>query len=287
MRKKTRSGGGPKLAIRLASIAVAICALSLPGSPRQGRAAEPEKSAPQAKTSALRAGISTEYPPLAFKQKGRVAGIEADFAHRLPKELGTEVTIVEVPWNDLIPALLDHRIDVIMAGMSITRERRKRVAFTDPYMQVGQMAVIRKNDISRLHDPAAMDAKTSRVGYQKNTTGELFARENLKNAQLTGFESIDAGIAALRAEKIDFFVHDAPTVWRLTGGFGPQNADLMGLYRPLTVEYLAWAVRKEDEELRDSLNQVLERWGRDGFLESVLDKWLKVRKVTLEVRPSR
>ena len=218
---------------------------------------------------------------------GKIEGIEADFAHQLPKDLGTEVTIVEVAWNDLIPALLDHRIDVIMAGMSITQERRKRVDFTDPYMQVGQMAVIRKDDISRLHDPAVIDAKTSRVGFQKDTTGELFARENLKNAQLVGFDSIDAGIAALRAKKIDYFIHDAPTIWRLTGGFGPENADLMGLYRPLTIEHLAWAVRKDDGSLRDSLNQVLENWGRDGFLESVLDKWLKVRKVTLEVRPSR
>lgn len=284
MRKKISSGGMPGFAKRGGSIAVAACVLSLFGVARPSGAAE---ATPKAKSAALRVGISTEYPPVAFKQKGKIEGIEADFARQLPKELGTEVTIVEVPWNDLIPALLDHRIDVIMAGMSITQERRKLVDFTDPYMQVGQMAVIRKDDISRLHDPAVIDAKTSRVGFQKDTTGELFARENLKNAQLVGFDSIDAGIAALRAKKIDYFIHDAPTIWRLTGGFGPENADLMGLYRPLTIEHLAWAVRKDDGSLRDSLNQVLENWGRDGFLESVLDKWLKVRKVTLEVRPSR
>ena len=227
----------------------------------------------------LRVGISTEYPPVAFKHDGKIEGIEADFAHQLPKDLGTEVTIVEVAWNDLIPALLDHRIDVIMAGMSITQERRKRVDFTDPYMQVGQMAVIRKDDISRLHDPAVIDAKTSRVGFQKDTTGELFARENLKNAQLVGFDSIDAGIAALRAKKIDYFIHDAPTIWRLTGGFG-RNADLMGLYRPLThrAPRLGRAQGRHGtaRSARRNAGAVAEE--RAG--ESILDQWIVVRKFT-------
>lgn len=235
----------------------------------------------------LRAGIYTDYPPVAFKKNGQIAGIEADFADRLASELKRPVEKVEVAWDDLIPALRDKRIDVIMSGMSITAEREKVVAFTEPYLRVGQMAVVLAKNLPRLRDYDAMEAPSARVGYQTNTTGESYVRKSLARAQRKGYDSAADGVAALRAGEIDFFVHDAPTVWRLTGQFDPANADLAGRYRPLTTEYLAWAVRKDDARLLEELNGVLTRWEKDGVIDTILDRWIRVRKVTIEVAPPR
>ncbi len=235
--------------------------------------------------STVRVGIATNYAPLAFAQNGRITGVEADFAHRLPSELGTQVTIVETPWEEMIQALLDRRIDVIMSGMSVTEERKKVISFTDPYLRVGQMALVRKADYERLRDPAAMDRPISRVGFLKATTGEYFARANLAHAKLRAFDSVDEGVAALRARDLDFFIHDAPTIWRITGGFSSPERELTGIYQLLTEEYLAWAVRKEDEALRQRLNAILQRWKDNGEIESVLDKWITVRKESISVKP--
>jgi ABC-type amino acid transport substrate-binding protein len=237
--------------------------------------------------SELRVGMATVYKPLAFKENGQLAGVEADFAHRLAADLKVKVTLVELPWDDLIPALVDHRIDVIMSGMSITESRSQLVSFTQPYLRVGQMALIRRSDYAKLRDPKMMNATASRVGYHSGTTSEAFVRAKLAAATLVGFDSPEAGVAALRAGKIDYFVHDAPTIWRISGGLEGRDPDLRGLYRPLTEEYLAWAVRKDDTPLRDRLNETLVHWQATGETEAVLDRWIPVRKVTVDAKPSK
>lgn len=227
----------------------------------------------------LRVGINTGYPPLGFEKDGQVQGIEADFARMLGEELGTKMVLVPMPLKDLIPALEDDRIDIIMAGMSVTKARSERAAFVEPYARVGQMALIREADYLKLRSPNAMNWPTSRVGVKSQTTGAKFAKTTLKGAKITEFNSVDDGIAALRAGEIDFFIHDAPTVWRVAGTPLDPDPELIGLYTPLTEEYLAWAVRKDDPELRRRLSDIIVEWKTDGKIKPVLDRWVPVRKV--------
>lgn len=260
-----------------------LCALAL-GTAAGGaaQAAGPSAKGTDPQPSALRAGFAPVYPPLAFKADGTLQGLEADFAQALQKELQRPVTLVELGWDDLIPALVDGRIDVIMSGMSITTEREKSVAFVYPYMATGQMALIRAADYSRLRDQSLMNDPGTRVGFQSNTTGERYARSELPKAQLTGFASLDVGVAALRKGDIDYFLYDAPAVWRIRGQDKAKYEDLKGLFRPLTEEQLAWAVRKDDTKLRQRLGNIVKRWRLNGFLESLLDRWMPVRKLTID-----
>jgi ABC-type amino acid transport substrate-binding protein len=234
--------------------------------------------------AALRVGTTPIFPPLTMKQHGKLAGVEVDFANLLGQQLGVEVSITELPWTELIPALVDGKIDVIMSGMSITPSRTRYVDFTVPYMTVGQMAVVRKDDQPRLRDQRAMDQPTSRVGVLQNTTGDYFARRSLKQARVVGLVTVDDGIAALRAGDIDFFLSDAPTIWEITAPTKPDNFDLAGIYRPLTTEYLAWAVRQEDQSLRHQLNTTVLLWEQNGQLEDIIDDWVRTRRVTLQMK---
>jgi ABC-type amino acid transport substrate-binding protein len=231
----------------------------------------------------LRIGTATNYPPLAFKADGQMQGVEVDFAQKIAQDLGIKVSLIETPWDDLIPALEKGQIDVVMSGMSITEERSQRVQFTVPYLNIGQMALIRRADYERLRDRDAMEQPTARVGFLSGTTAEAYARNNLRSATLVGFGSPEAGIAALRGGMIDFYVQDAPTIWRVTGNLAGEYPDLMGRYRPLTAEYLAWAVRKDDDDLLTRLNGLLLRWEQNRELEAILDRWIPVRKIAIDV----
>lgn len=234
----------------------------------------------------LRVGIAPNYPPLAFKKNGQLEGIEVDFAGRLGKALGREVVLVETPWDDLSKALLeDKTIDVVMSGTSITEKRKEKVDFTEPYMSIGQMVLLRNSDYPRLHNAAGLNKATLRIGFTSNTTSEQYARANYPNAKLVGFPDTDAGVAALRDKKIDAFIADAPAVWRVTGGLLSRETQLRGLYRPLTQEQLAWAVRKGDDTLRVQLNEVIDKWKHDGTIDDVVDDWITVKKRTVEVKP--
>lgn len=233
----------------------------------------------------LRIGMTPNYPPLVTKgDDGKMRGMEVDFANLLAKQLDLKVTLIEMPWEELLPALVDDKIDVIMSGMSITPARAQFADFTVPYMPIGQMAMVRKTDLPRLREQEALDQPTSRVGVIQNTTGDYFARGQLKNAKVVGFVSVDEGIAALRNDQVDFFLSDAPTVWELTSRRKPENADLAGIYRPLTTEYLAWAVRQDDDALRQQLNATVLQWAQNGQLEDIIDDWVRTRRVTLQVK---
>jgi ABC-type amino acid transport substrate-binding protein len=225
-------------------------------------------------SSALRIGMTPNYPPLVFKREGAVVGIEADFAARLGQFLQRKIELVELPWPLLIPALQQGHIDVIMSGMSVTPERERTVLFAEPYMRVGQMAIIRAKDVAVLGQPSALSRGRRKVGYETGTTGARFVQENLRQSTGIGFPSADAGLRALRAGEIDVFVHDAPTAWRVAED---RQGTLLGLFTPLTVEHLAWAVRKFDTALREQLSAALSRWRQDGSLQVILDRWITVQ----------
>lgn len=243
-----------------------------------------KRSSTTALPAELRVGITPNYPPLALKDGTDLKGVEVDFSKLLAKELGVKVTLVELPWEELIPALVDKKIDVIMSGMSITAKRTEYVDFTVPYMTIGQMALVRKIEVPRRRDQDAMDQPTSKVGVLQNTTGDYYARRELTKASVMGFNSVDEGVAALRSGQIDFFISDAPTIWQLTSRSAVDYQDLGGIYRPLTTEYLAWAVRQSDDVLRRQLNTMLLNWEQKGQIHDVIDEWINTRRVTLQMK---
>ena len=252
-------------AVWLLATSLAACASRQAASP-----------APPPVPAELRIGIAPNYRPLAFKQNGQLAGVEVQFADKLGPALGVHTTLVETPWEDLIPALREHRIDIIMSGMSVTTARQQLVSFAHPYLRVGQMLLLRRTDAKRFRDNKAIDQKSVRVGFVTGTTGAIFVSQRLQRAQQKGYVSVDAAVAALRAHQIDVFVHDAPSIYALTAGGGKH--ELVGRYEPLTEEYLAWAVRKEDDALRSRVDAVLATWNADGTLDAVLGKWIKVQR---------
>ena len=229
--------------------------------------------------SIVRVGLTANYPPLVSKIDGELAGIEIDLAEDVGKALGKRMQFVELPWEQLIPALADGEIDVIMSGMSITVGRAKKISFTDPYLHIGQMAITRINEIQKLGSVSALLNAPITVGFEPGTTGETFVKLNMANAKPQPVASIDDAVAALRSRKIDAFIHDAPTAWRI--GSDAAYQDLIGLYWPLTDENLGWGVRISDEALRVALNEQLAAMKKDGRLSRTTRKWIKVR---VEVR---
>ncbi len=241
---------------------------------------EDSKAMPSAMSkSILRVGVTANYPPLVSKVDGELAGIEIDLAEDVGRELGKRMQFVDLPWEQLIPALVNGEIDVIMSGMSITAGRKQKISFTESYLHIGQMAITRIKDIQKLGSVSALLNAPITVGFESGTTGETFVKTNMANAKPQAVASIDAGVAALRSREIDAFIHDAPTAWRI--GSDPAYQDLIGLYWPLTDENLGWGVRISDEALRTALNEQLAAMKKDGRLSRTTRKWIKVR---VEVR---
>ena len=114
---------------------------------------------------------------------------------------------------------------------------------------------------------------------EPGTTGAAFAEQKLTKAQTIFYENPEAAFAALRSDDIDLYIHDAPTSWQLATN--AKNSDLISMYKSLTNEQLAWAVRKDDTALAEELNQALRTLKGNGALRYILNRWIPV---TVEVR---
>lgn len=223
----------------------------------------------------LKVGFSADYPPLSFNRNGVPTGLEVELVTAVAERMGRKVEFVPMSWGSLLTAVEQHQVDVAISGITVTPEREQRVAFTQPHMKMGQMAIIRTRDVGRYGRPQAIYEAGMRVGFEKGSSGENFVRDYLPKAAGQAFPDVESGLNALEGGVIDTFVHDAPSSWTLDRG--RHAGQLLSLYRPLTSEKVAWAVAKDQPELRQALDESLRKVAAEGSYARMKQRWIPVR----------
>jgi polar amino acid transport system substrate-binding protein len=220
----------------------------------------------------LRVGITTNAPPMAYRNGGEITGLEADFARGLAQFTGRKLSFVELKWKDQIPALLAGKTDIIMSSMTITAARSYQIAFCNPYMISGQVCLVRLPEMYRFRNGFTdLLNPTVKIGTVYGTTGALLIQKNVATdgkKRFFNYESPEQGVQALRAKNIDAFVYDLP----MNFYFAAEN-EINGLAPvtiPMTREQIAWGVRKGDNGLREDANAYLAAIKKDGRLKQML-----------------
>jgi octopine/nopaline transport system substrate-binding protein len=107
----------------------------------------------------IKIGTEGAYPPWNSKDaSGALIGFEVELAKVLCKNMGHECTIVEQDWDGMIPALQGKKFDAIMAGMSITDERKKVISFSQGYAdEVASLAVMQGSNLEGMETPPGIN----------------------------------------------------------------------------------------------------------------------------------
>ena len=235
----------------------------------------PAEGSAGAATEPLRVGVTASFPPMIYKEGGKLVGVEVDFARALGEELGRPVNLVEINWENQIPALVEGRTDIIMSNMSITRPRQLRVAFSKPYLAVGQAVLVRREDANKYSlGPVTMQEAT--IGVLRATTGDFLVQQEFPRNKKKEFKSPLAAAKALEKKKIDLFICDLPVVWWLAGM--NEITGLVAVPVLLSEEHLAWAVRKSEPELLETVNGALEKFQKEGRATAIIKRWMPVYK---------
>ena len=229
------------------------------------------KPASEKLPESLKVGMAINYPPLAFKYEDRAIGIEVEFANALGRELNRPVQITVLPWTQLSQALQAKSVDIVMSGVSITSERKKMMLFSEPYMTISQMAVMRQS--AEAPEPFTK-GKGKKIGFSDFTTGEKFVKNTFPLADLKGYTKIEHGIVALLNGEIDYFFHDSPSIWYYTANHSIES--LVGWYVPYTDENLAWAFDRKNVALKEKVDVILKKWKQDGTSHRIIHKWIPV-----------
>ncbi len=249
----------------VAGLGVAALLAACGPPPRQGVA----PPVPQARM--IRVGTSADAPPITFLQDGRIAGVEPDLAQAMVNSFGRPVALIPLEFDELVPALLDGRIDVIMSGMSITRAREVRIAFSDPYLRSGLLAATSRAQAGRYATRDAILNSGANIGVRMGSTAESWAQSNLRSGSVVPYPRIEDAARELSQGRLDLIVSDAPqTAWAVSS----FAATLQILPMRLTQEDIAWAFRPEDVRLRQAANTALAAMRRDGRLRAILLRWI-------------
>ena len=227
---------------------------------------------------ALRVGVEGAYPPFSWKEAdGTLKGFDIDFAHEVCKRLDRECVLIEQEWDGMIPALLARKFDTIIASMSITEERKKKVDFTVKYYNTPAKLVAKKNPGFE-GTAAGLDGK--RLGVQRATTHQCSAEKLYPGAELVLYATQDEVWQDLGSGRLDAQLSDSLQAYEgfLVLDVG-QGFDFLGdALDDVECQGVGagFAVRKKDSELRDALSKAIQDIRADGTYKVINDKYFAV-----------
>jgi arginine/ornithine transport system substrate-binding protein len=225
----------------------------------------------------MKVRIATEgaYPPFNFVDKdGRLQGFDVDIANALCQQMKADCTIVAQDWDGIIPGLLARKYDAIVASMSITDERKKKVDFTDKYYNTPARFIGKKGSGLEI-TPDGLKGK--RVGVQRATIHENFIRATFPDAEVVVYDTADNANADLAAGRLDLREDDSTALAEFMKSDAGKDFEFIGpgFYEPRKIlGYGAGiAVRKQDARLRDALNVALKEIRANGTYKKINDKY--------------
>ena len=224
----------------------------------------------------VRIGVEGAYPPFSYMTpEGKVAGFDIDIANALGKAMGAEVELIVQDWDGIIPALLAKKYDAIIASMSITEERKKKVAFSNKYYKTPAKVVVKKGAMKEF-SPEAIKGKN--VGVQRATIHDRYLTDNYgKTVTIKRYGTQDEAYLDLVAGRVDLLLADSVA---MSDGFlkKPEGKDFQFIGPDLTDpkwfgEGTGIAIRKEDKDLVKLFNDAITKIRSDGTYKKIQDKY--------------
>ena len=149
-------------------------------------------------------------PPYNFFEGDRLEGFEIDLGQDLCRRLAATCTFVAQDWDGLIPGLLAHRYDAIMAALEITPQREAQIAFSTPYVRLPSAFLVRKTTDLRAATPAAMVHRV--IGVEAGGTHQAFLEKMYPAARIHRYGSLSDAILDLEAGRVDAAIGDKDAI---------------------------------------------------------------------------
>ena len=156
----------------------------------------------------IRIAVEGAYPPFSsVTAEGILVGFDIDIAHALCAEMGATCTLVQQDWDGMIPALLARKYDAIIASMSITAERKKKVAFTAKYYQVPARFARKKGSGIEISKAGLQGVA---VGVQRATTHDNFITAEFgSGVDIKRYATQDEAYLDAAAGRLDLLLADS------------------------------------------------------------------------------
>jgi len=218
-------------------------------------------------------GTNAAFPPYEFisDEDGKtIVGIDAEIAALVAEELGLELVIEDMEFSSIISAVQAGKIDIGLAGMTVTEERLKNVNFSSTYAKGVQVVIVPETDskVASLDDLAS-----AKIGVQESTTGHIYCEGDFGAENVVAYVTGVLAVQALLNGDVDCVVIDNEPA----KAFVEANEGLKILETEYAVEDYAAAISKDNEDLLAKFNAVLDAKIADGSVQKIVDKYISAK----------
>lgn len=220
----------------------------------------------------VRMGTEGAYPPFnSIDENGKLVGFDIDIGNALCDAMQVTCEWVTSDWDDMIPALLSKKFDAIVASMSITKNRERKIAFTHRYCTAPVRFIRRKGT-------KATPEKISDyvVGVQESTPAEKLLRGRFPNAQIKIYADQEQADLDLTSGRVDLVAADAFVLMDFMNSEAGRNVEFVGpsyTDSKYLGKGIGIGVRKADTELLRMLNGAIKQIRKDGTYQKINAKY--------------
>jgi polar amino acid transport system substrate-binding protein len=210
---------------------------------------------------------------MGFKnESNEIVGFDIDLAKEASKRLGREVEFKAIDWSSKEAELKSGRVDILWNGLDITEKRKENLLFSDPYMDNRQIIFVKKGTTD-IKDEPSMAGKV--IGTQSSGTAEeymdnsAFFKEQVK--EVKKYSDYVSAFMDLENGRIDAVVGD-----EITGRYymskHPENLEAVDVAIG-EVSTFGIGFAKDNKQLRDEVQKVLDEMKADGTMAKISEKW--------------
>jgi len=253
-------------------LVLALCACGSSGSSASAPA-EADDALTTVESGKLIMGTNAAFPPYEFisdEDGETIVGIDAEIAEAIAQKLGLELQIEDMEFGSILTSVQTGKVDIGMAGITVTEERLQNVDFSDTYATGIQAIIVTENSpITSVDDLYADDADYM-IGVQESTTGHIYCEDDFGADHVTAYSIGANAVQALVADKVDCVIIDNEPA----KAFVAANEGLVILETSYAVEDYAAALSKDNPELTAAFNAALAELIADGTVQGIVDKYI-------------
>ena len=217
-------------------------------------------------------GTMGNMPPLNMTSKdGEIFGLEADLARMLAEAMDVKVKFVTKPFNELLPALQNGQVDMVLSGMTITPERNRKVAFIGPYFISGKAFLTKMKTIAYADEATDANNPNTKIVTLKGSTSQAFAEAFLDKTTLFTTGTYDEAVDMVLNDKAQAMIADYPIC--IVSVFRYPDAGLLSVVTQLTYEPIGIAIPANDPLLMNWTRNTLNNIEGSGILDELKLKW--------------
>jgi len=217
----------------------------------------------------LTVGTNAEFPPFEFvDDNGEADGFDIALIKAIGEKLGVEVEVENMEFASLVSSI-GNKIDVAIAGMTVTDERKESVDFSNSYYEAVQYVILPEGSEIATAD----DLKGKTIGVQLGTTGDFIATD-IENSEVSGYNKAVDAVNDLVNGRVDCVIIDKNPALVFEEKFAGQVVAVDGAQFGFETEEYAIAIPKGDTALVEQVNAALEEIKADGTFDELVNTYI-------------